>query len=400
MMLLYRLLSFLALPLFWAVVAMRHFNGRDEPAAWKDRIGIAPYRPVDDTAPLIWCHAASVGEAQTMLPLLSALLAARPDLQAIVTTVTRTGAEVVRAANLPRTAHQFVPFDHPLWVGRFVSILRPTCAVFTDSELWPNLLTAARMATKGRVVLLNARLSERSAKRWQSFAGFFRALMGHFALILPQDKTNAERLSALGVHDVAYHGNLKLCRPPLPADAAALNDWRTRLRTACPIILFASTHEGEEAMAIRIHNKLRAEFPALGTVIVPRHPARADAITAPDGVHIVGQLGILGVFYRLADVAIIGNSFGTKPGGGHNPFEAVQLDCPVLFGPDMANFTDLARDMVAAGTAIQVTSEDELYAALRQPGYLAAMRTKARDFVQSQNSTLEATLAAVLKYIA
>lgn len=351
MLFLYRTLTFLLWPLFVAVVIARRLSGRDLPHAWRQRMGYVTPPP----QPCVWVHAASVGEVLSLVPVLKEILAHKPSLHLLVTTVTKTGAETLLNAGLPRTHHAFAPLDHPLWVRRFLTLVKPQAAVFVDSELWPNFLHFGQQATQNRLILLNARLSKRSTKRWGMAKSLLQQLMGLFVYKTSQSMADALRFQSLGVEAIESLGNLKYMRPKLAVDAALHTEWQHKL-AGKKCVVFASTHAPEEHMAIALHTALKEKHPNLATVIVPRHPARAALIAGNEAhdLHVVSALGVLGSFYALAHVAVIGNSFGTKPGGGHNPFEAVQLGCPVLFGPDMSGFSDMAEDLLLQGCAYQV----------------------------------------------
>jgi 3-deoxy-D-manno-octulosonic-acid transferase len=230
-------------------------------------------------------------------------------------------------------------------------------------------------------VLVNARMSASSFNKWRRLPGLAASLLGCFDICLAQSEAQAERLRALGARNVACPGNLKFSAEPLSAAEPALAALRPALHGR-QVLLFASTHEGEEALAGRLHRRLRPRFPALLTVIVPRHPARAEAISGdlagrglalrrrslgelPDkaaDIYLADTMGELGLFYRLAALAVIGGSF--VPHGGHNPLEAAQLDCAILYGPDMANFQAIADELAAAKAALACEDEAALESAV------------------------------------
>jgi 3-deoxy-D-manno-octulosonic-acid transferase len=252
--------------------------------------------------------------------------------------------------------------DVPRWVARFLEGWRPDLAVIVESEIWPNMLAAA-----GRqgvpLGLINARMSARSARGWGWVSGFARALLGRFALILAQTEADAGRFAALAGRPVPCWGNLKYAAPPLPADMAEL----ARLTLAWegrPVWLAASTHPGEDEIILATHRLLAPAHPGLLTVIVPRHPQRGPDIAALAGdlpvarrgagqdagpgvaVYVADTLGELGLFYRLARVALIGGSL--VPHGGQNPLEAARLGCPIITGPHHFNFGEIITRLSAA----------------------------------------------------
>lgn len=355
--------------------------GKEDPVRLAERMGQAgiPRPP----GPLVWVHGASVGESLSALPLIEALRRARPAADVLVTTGTVTSAALL-AERLPRgVPHQYVPLDRPQWARAFMAHWKPDTVLWVESELWPNLLgeVAERRVP---AVLVNARMSERSFRRWRRFApGSARRLLATFEHCLAQSEQDAERFARLGARGVACLGNLKAAAPPLPVDEAALDrlrrDWGER-----PRWLAASTHDGEELLCARVHRRLAGDHPGLLTVIVPRHADRGGAIAAAlraegfavaqrsldepvdaaTDVYLADSMGELGLFYRICPIAVIGKSLVGR--GGQNPVEAARLGCAVLYGPHMDNFPEVAPALEAAGGAVRVADEAGLEAALRR----------------------------------
>ena len=375
---LYRGLSVAAGPLIGLYLRRRRAAGKEDPARFGERLGRAgAARP---PGPLVWVHAASVGEAVSVLPLIGRVLDRRDDAHVLVTTGTVTSARVM-AVRLPERAfHQYVPVDRLDAVRRFLGHWRPDLALWTESEFWPNLLgeTQARGVP---CVLVNARMSGASFARWRRLRGLIEPLLSGFALCLAQDGREAERLRALGASTVRTTGNLKSAAAALPADEAALG----RLRSATSgraVVVAASTHRGEEAIAGAVHRALKPGHPDLLTVIVPRHPERGEAVAAELGavglavavrsrddpvepatdIYLADTLGELGLFYRIADIAFVGGSLVAH--GGHNPLEPARLGCAIVHGPHMFNFAALAESFAKAGAATLVADADELATAV------------------------------------
>jgi len=233
------------------------------------------------------------------------------------------------------------------------------------------------------MALVNARMSAGSFANWRRLRGTAAVLLRSFAICIAQSEAQAERLRRLGAREVLCFGNLKYSADPLPADADDLAALRTLL-AGRDVLLWASTHAGEERVAGDLHKRLRTDHPALLTVIVPRHPARAaeiagalgdaglrvklrsrgDTIDAADDLYLADTMGELGLFYRNTALAVIGASFGHD--GGHNPLEAAQLDCAVLFGPGMANFQAVADELTAAHAAVSCADIDALETTVRR----------------------------------
>ena len=285
---LWRAAATLAAPALPLWLARRAARGKEFPARLAERRGIAglPRPP----GRLLWLHAASVGETQSVLPLIARLHEARPDLAVLLTTATVTAARLIpgrlgeRAAEPERSGrlpgrpwlmHQFAPLDVPSWIARFLDHWRPDAAGFVESELWPNAIAALRQRNTP-AALVNARLSPRSFARWRFAPGLARGLLAGFALVLPQSAGDADRLARLGA-TVEPPGNLKLATPKLPADPAE----QARLATlfgADPVWVAASTHPGEEALVLAAHRSALADIPGLRLILAPRHPERGAEV--------------------------------------------------------------------------------------------------------------------------
>lgn len=369
-------------PLLPLHLALRARRGKEIAARLGERRGLDAARP---PGRLFWLHAASIGETMSMLPVLEAMAAEDPALEFLVTTGTVTSAEML-ARRLPpglalRVRHRFLPLDVPAWVERFLDGWRPDAGAFVESELWPNLLLAAR-ARGVRLALVNARMSPRSAARWARLPGLARPVLGVFELVLARSAEDAARLGGLGLQGAVCWGDLKAAAPALPADPERLAALRAAIGPR-PVVLAASTHPGEDQIVIAAHQALAAEVPGLLSIIVPRHPERGAgiatlAVTAGLGVarraegaapgrevevYVADTLGELGLFYRLARVTLVGGSL--VPHGGQNPLEPARLDCPILIGPHAWNFEEAVGRLLAADGALRLDGPPALAPALR-----------------------------------
>ncbi|MBP2294848.1 3-deoxy-D-manno-octulosonic acid transferase [Azospirillum rugosum] len=363
---LYRGLTTLAGPAVRLYLDRRRAAGKEDSARQAERFGAASRtRPAGRLA---WIHAASVGEANSVLVLVDRLLDRSPDLTVLMTTGTVTSAQLMGRRLPARAIHQYVPVDLPDAVNRFLDHWRPDVVLWTESEIWPNLLAAVR--SRGiPAALVNARMSERSFARWRYASGLITPLLSTFQVTLAQSEGDAERLRKLGARAVASVGNLKFSAEPPPARP----DQLAALREACagrPVWLHASTHPGEDEVAAAVHEALATRLPGLLTIIAPRHANRGADIAAlmrarglaasrrsegalpdtTDAVYIADTMGELGLFYRLAPVVCMGGSF--VPHGGQNPVEPAQLGCAVLYGPHMWNFDEITRQLESAGGAL------------------------------------------------
>lgn len=338
----------LAAPALRLMLRRRLARGKEIPGRLPERWGRDPTtRP---PGRLLWVHAASVGEAASVLPVIDAVLGRDPELTVLATTGTSTSAALLARRATPRVLHRFVPLDVPGWVARFLDHWRPDAAAFVESEIWPNLLAAAARR-RIPLALVNARLSAGSARGWGRVPGFAREVFGRFAWVQARSPADAARLQVLGARNVSAPGDLKFAADPLPADPAELARLEALLAGG-PRWVAASTHPGEEAIAAAAHRLLLPEFPALVTVIAPRHPERGPALAAeldapcrgagedprPGLPWIADTLGELGLLYRLAPVVLMGKSLAGQ--GGQNPLEPARLGCAVACGPHTGNFAE------------------------------------------------------------
>lgn len=410
----------MASPLVSAYLRKRQRAGKESRSRFEERMGRTE-RPRPDGR-LIWVHAASVGEAQSVLILIRSLLSRYDGLHILVTTGTRTSAKMMDNA-LPEGAfHQYFPVDQPEWVEAFLAHWAPDLIFWMESELWPNML----MAIQGRkipAVLVNARLSPRSFGVWSLFKGTSRRILDSFALILCQTEQDAAYYRRLGGQNVLVTDNLKYSAAPLPCNDEDLQRLVGALRNRhCWV--YASSHAGEEKLAARIHTHLQASTPDLLTIIVPRHPERREAIaqelgafslnitmrgadkTLPDedtDIYVADTMGELGLFYRACPVAVIGRSFSDDGGGGHNPIEAAQLHCVVLHGPNVQNLQEIFDEMDAAGAARLCATPQELgsqlHALLHSAQEIEAQQQKAYDFARRKEKVLDTVLEAIAPFL-
>jgi 3-deoxy-D-manno-octulosonic-acid transferase len=409
---LYRGMAALAEPALDLFLRRRLARGKEDPLRWRERKGLTDRpRPLGK---VLWVHGASMGEARSALPLLAALRAPYPDLSVLFTTGSRSSAEMLaRELDGGSAFHQYVPLDVPRWVGRFLDHWRPDAALWLESELWPNLLGA--LASRGvPAALINARLTERSAKRWRSARAVFAPPLEAFLLALAQSEADAERLRRLGFPHALALGNLKHDAPSLPADEAALAGLRASIGGR-PVWLAASTHPREESEILAAHRLVRRSHPGALLVLAPRHAERGADIAAacaaadlpasrralgeaPSGaVHIADTMGEMGVLYRAVKSVFVGGSL--EPHGGQNPLEPARLGAALAFGPSMENFAELARDLEACGAATRVTDADALARWVRagfdDPAQVARAGHAARDFARQGEGTIGRVLKAL-----
>ncbi|MEM1360279.1 MAG: 3-deoxy-D-manno-octulosonic acid transferase [Pseudomonadota bacterium] len=369
---------------------------------------------------LIWFHAASVGESLSLLEVIRRLGTRDPGLSFLLTTGTRTSAQILAARMPPRTLHQFVPMDVGPFVTRFLDHWHPDLAVWTESELWPALITETS-AREIPMVLVNGRMSERSIRNWRRFSSVARAILSRFDAVQVQDDMTAAAFRDFGFDPVkiAVTGTLKEGSPPPPCD----EEDRQTLSEAIggrPVWLAASTHPGEEEVMIDAFKIAAKSAHNLLLILAPRHPDRRDtlvdlisasgcrfscrgageAIGKDTQIYLADTLGEMGLWYRLAPVSFVGGSLVDM--GGHNPFEPAALGSAIIHGPHVQNFQDIYGRLAAAGAAIQVINAVELSEAvlrLIQPDNSAPLAYAAWELCSAGADVTDRALAVILDHL-
>ncbi|MEM9844405.1 MAG: 3-deoxy-D-manno-octulosonic acid transferase [Pseudomonadota bacterium] len=364
---------------------------------------------------LVWCHAASVGESLSILPLIGQMTCARNDLRFLITSGTQTSAKILSNRLPARTQHQFVPLDSRKYLRRFLEHWRPDAAIFVESELWPNMLRESR-ARGIPMALVNARISDRSVRNWKRFETSARYLLNHFEIIHCQDDRTETHLRALGVESAQRGVNLKALADPLPYDADALTSLEEKIGTR-PVWLAASTHPGEDEIAIEAHREILNTHPDAVLILVPRHPERADAIDAlilkagltatrrskgelpkqDAAVYLADTLGEMGLWYKLCPLTLLCGSFTDV--GGHNPYEPAQAGSFILHGPHYANFAHAYHDLDMSGAGQQVADAAEIAKTVQEafasPDLLQEKQAAARTFTRETGGALESLTSSL-----
>ena len=363
----------------------------------------------------LWVHAVSVGEVNAALPLVQALRRGRPDLRLLVTTITPTGSERVRALWKEDVEHVYLPYDLPGAVGRFLDHYRPMAALIMETELWPNLLFGCR--DRGiPSYILNARLSARSLRGYQVLAPLVGRALRTVRTVAAQSHADARRFVQLGAREeqTLETGNLKYDVSVPETVTAFAAEFRAHA-TGRPVWIAASTHEDEEAHVIAMHRHLRGQFPGLLLVWAPRHPERFRAVAElaraagwsvstrsrarwprhDDAVFIVDTLGELVNFYACADVAFVGGSLQAI--GGHNLLEPAATGTAIVTGPHLHNFVEIAHRLEQAG-ALRIGAdadavERDVAELLRDDAARTRMVEAGRALVETGRGALGRTMA-------
>jgi len=408
MRLVYTLLWWLLLP----VLPLRlWWRGRREPgyrANVGERFGF--YRGAAHATGALWIHAVSLGETRAIAPLIERLQREAPARPILLTHMTATGREAGRTLFGDRVMQAWLPYDVPFAVRRFLEHFRPRAGLLVETELWPNL-TAAVARTDVPLLLINARLSERSAQGYRRVALLSRPLLRAIAGIAAQSEADAGRLRDLGAQHVVVTGNLKFDVAVTPAQRHQGAALRALFGADRPVLMLASTRDGEEALLLDALARTDALPAATLIVIVPRHPQRFDAVAAllderrvpyarrsanaPIGastrVVLGDSLGEMFAYYGACDVAFVAGSL--LPLGGQNLIESIAVGVPTLIGPHMYNFAEASEAALAAGAALRIRDADEMFAVaarlLGDRGERERMRENAQTFIAAHRGAID-----------
>jgi len=408
-------LAFLAL-IPWALTHLV-WRSRRQPEYlrhWGERFG---FYPTPSVGPLIWIHAVSVGETRAAIPLVAALQARYPQYRILLSHMTPTGRQTSKDLFGDTATRVYLPYDLPWAVNRFLRHFQPALGLIMETELWPNLI-AACCDRNLPLLLVNGRLSERSAARYARFPALTRQALNGLAAIAVQGEDDARRLSAFGVPQVDVLGNMKFDVEPPPAQLALGREFRARIGARSAIVC-ASTREGEEALILDAWRRLGD--PCVLLIVVPRHPQRFnevaalaaarsfsvqrrsdDAPIAPaTAVWLGDTMGELFAYYAASDVAFVGGTLLDH--GGQNLIEPCAVGVPVLLGPSTYNFADAARQALAKGAATTVRNADQLVeealALLRNPQQHSVRSAAAKDFAACHRGATARTLNLAERFL-
>jgi 3-deoxy-D-manno-octulosonic-acid transferase len=383
----YRLITQMLAPLAQWHLKTRLRKGREDDARWQEKLGLAGQaRP---HGRLVWLHAVGLGEVMALRGLIEAMGRADPEAHFLITSSARSSAQVI-GANLPaQTIHQYLPLDAPAYVARFLDHWQPDLSIWTEQDIWPNAVFACNQRSIP-LVLLNARITDGSAKKRRFIKPLYRDTMPRFQHVIAQDAASAGHLTAMGAQNVHIMGSMKSAAPILQASAAELAHMQNQFKTR-KVWVAASTHIEDEIIAEAAQQTLFAADPSWLLVLVPRDPKRSLALSMPfvrrsDGpdqvvapIYLADSFGELGLWYRLAHAALIGGSFSAIE--GHNPWEAAALGRAVLHGPRVGNFTADYAALHVADAAREVDDSAALATALQSAG-LAQMGLRGQSLVR------------------
>jgi len=399
----YLAIPFILLRLLWRSIKAPSYRHR-----WRERFALYNKRYPKD---IIWFHAVSVGESEALFPLVRQIQKQHPNLNVLITTTTPTGSARVKAVMQDAVIHVYLPYDIPDAIYRFMRCFKPKLAVIMETEIWPNLFLAC--GKRGiPLYIINARLSENSARGYKKIPMLVRSALAQVSLIAAQTEDDAKRFISIGADSakVKTLGNIKFDIKVSQETIEQGIQIKVDLFSGRFVWLIASTHKDEESIFLGLYLELKKTIPELLLVIVPRHPERFSEVrklceqqqlivvlrttktrvSAETDVYLADTLGELKMLYATADVAFVGGSM--VPNGGHNILEAAAVGVPIMFGPYMSNFKDIARGVLAANAAIQCQDKEALILKLlmlyHQPWSRATLAENAKAFViQNQGAT-------------
>ncbi|NOX27141.1 MAG: 3-deoxy-D-manno-octulosonic acid transferase [Gammaproteobacteria bacterium] len=402
---------FFELRLWWCACWSKQANH-----SWRQRLGQTPVFSV----PPIWLHAVSVGEVQAVLPLLKRIIDRYPDTPVLVTTMTSTGADRLKQSLGEHVTHSYIPYDLPFAVKRFIRRSQPCIGLIMETEIWPNLYHYAAQHSIP-LMLINARLSQRSAHSYRRFRGLTSSTLGCLDMIAAQAAADAERFISLGVprERVVMTGNVKFDISIAPSQLEEAEAIRRIWGSNRSIWIAASTHEGEDEQVLEAFNLVRKIVPQTLLVLVPRHPERFDRVEAlcqdrdlnlvrrssgavcDDDTHVFfgDTMGELNMFYAAADVAFVGGSL--VPIGGHNLLEPAAVGLPVIIGPYTHNFEYISELLLDKGAARRVMDANELGLAviefLKEPNLRDDAGEQGRLVIEQNRGAVEAVKTLIAK---
>jgi len=411
MIYLYRFLHIILLPVVAAFFVFRIFSGKEDKQRLKERFGKASLKR-DFSKKLVWIHCASVGESLSVLPMVTQILERNHNSQILLTTGSVTSAALM-AKKLPKGAfHQYIPIDYYFCVRRFMNYWKPDLSIFTESELWINLVDRAP-----NKILINARMSDKSFKRYKKIKSFSNAILDKFECIFTQSDQDFERFSALTNAKVVNSGNLKY-------DGAApdfnKNDLKVLKEVLADkkVLVAASTHPKEEEIILNLYKDIKKEVEDLFLIFGPRHPHRGaeivkiikdskltyrqrsdnknvESISKLD-VYLADTLGEMGLWYNIADVVLMGGTL-TGDHGGHNVLEPLKCGKPTITGPSMYNFKNMTDILLEKEVLTVCKDEKEL-----QDELIKSLKEKDKGFDKKAKAAIESLTGAtetILKYI-
>jgi 3-deoxy-D-manno-octulosonic-acid transferase len=376
--LLYNLVNIILFPFYIILLLVRLLKDKENFVSFKSRFGI--YKTKPKSSQLIWIHAASVGESMIAINLVNELKKIYQEVEFLVTTGTLSSANIVNKWLPAGVYHEFTPIDNFFIVRRFYKYWQPKLGIFIESDIWPTLVSSS--AKKCKLLLLNARLSDKSFNKWQKFPKIFQLLTNFFSYITVQSKIDLKKYHSLGCNNVENLGNIKFANKKLQVNEEELAPFK-KIFSGKKVFVASSTHKMDESILLDIISQFKEEkINKIYPIIILRHPERVNEITLfckkiglkyslrsskikhnilEDDLYIVDSFGELGLFYSISDISFIGGSFeiGNRL-GGHNLLEPAYFDNVIIVGPNMTNFQNITNEMISDKACVQVSNTEEL----------------------------------------
>lgn len=417
MIFLYNIVNLILYPIYCLILFVRVLKKKDNVKSLMQRLGV-----IEVTKPkgkLIWMHAASVGESMVAVTLTKALSNLYPNINFLITTGTLSSAKILETSLPANATHQFVPLDNIIIVKRFLSHWKPNLGIFIESEFWPCLVSEA--AKKFNIIVVNARLSDKSFNRWMNRKNLFNIIVSRFKLVATQSVTDLKKYKTLGCERAINLGNLKFANKELEVNKAQLKELKNIFQNK-PIFVASSTHAEDEEVTLQIIKDFKKDKVDYYPIIILRHPERRNEISKKcrnlglsftlrsqnnlpsleDDLYIVDSFGELGLFYNLSNITFIGGSFKR---GGHNLVEPAYFDNIIILGPDMSNFQNIATEMIQEKCAIQISDKAELAKEIlffldkQNKKKSQELIDNARKFVDNREETLDNYLKEIKKFL-
>ena len=370
MRIIYNFLVYVVILLSPLIIIYRIFKKKENPKRFLEKFSINKRKRI--VGKLVWFHCSSVGEFLSIEPLIHEFERKKSVKQILVTSSTLSSSKIFEKFRFKKTLHQFYPLDNIFIINNFLNYWKPSSAVFVESEIWPTMISELKKR-EIKVVLINARMTEKTFKKWFSIKHFGKKILGEFDYIFPQNKETFLYYKKLGIEKLRFLGNLKFISSP----NEKLKEIKKEIFKNKNILCSASTHYNEEEIFANLHIKLKKKIPNLITIIIPRHVERTNEITrmlynknlkyikhsenkkSKDcDIYIVDSYGESKSFYKISNVVFLGGSLVSK--GGQNPLEALRFGCNIIHGNYTFNFKDVYKMLEKEKLSIKVSSTKDL----------------------------------------
>ena len=350
----YRILTNLILILSPIIIFIRLLKKKEHPKRFQEKFGF--YTKKKFKGKLIWFHGASVGEILSIIPLIESLEKNKEINQILITTNTLSSSKILSNLKLTKTIHQFFPIDTNYHTQKFLKYWKPSVAVFIDSEIWPNMITNIKK-TPISLILMNARITDKSFKRWKLFKSYAKKIFFNFDICLSSSHKSKKYLKSLGAKNIKHVGNLKFTQSE--KNITFLDNDLKKFFLSKRIWCASSTHNTEEFICANVHKKLKIKYKNLLTIIIPRHIHRTEEIVnemkklnlnihlhnsknkidKDTDIYLVNSFGQTKSFFKVCKTVFLGGSMIKH--GGQNPLEAARFGCKILHGPNVWNFDEI-----------------------------------------------------------